>query len=92
MVRGKKNKKKNEKQFKYEPRGKKVGPSLAVKIFQSSSKSYADWLAGFDKELITGFRNGKETFLSSESILNRLKYLSSCAKTKIGLSVDKKCT
>lgn len=90
MVRGKK--KKKEKYFKYEPWGKKVGPSLALKLFLSSSRSYADWLAGFDKEFITGLRNGKETFLSSESILNHLKYLSPCAKTKIGLSVDKKCT
>lgn len=84
--------KKKEKYFKNRPWGKKVRPPLAVKIFQSSSKSYADWLAGLDKEFITGFRNGKETFLSSEIILSHLKYLSACAKTKIGLSIDKKCT
>lgn len=43
-----------------------------MKISQSSSKRYADWFAGLDRELIAGFRNGKGTFLSSESILNHL--------------------
>lgn len=49
-------------------------------------------LQGLAKNLIQVLDMKKKHSLPQKAFVNHLKHLSVCAKTKIGFSLDKKCT
>lgn len=49
-------------------------------------------LQGLAKDLVQVLEMEKKHSSPLKAFVNQLKHLSACVKTKIGLSLDKKCT